>query len=127
MMGGVYTVRFGRELDGIWFTANSRLDRWEKGRRVKQARRIGWAKFHACPQYEKATLTVTVISRTGRRFDILNPADIVKPLIDGAIDAGILPDDDVKHLPSATFIGEKQKGGRGKPSHEIIITFTKTD
>lgn len=126
-MGDVYTVRFGRELDGIWFTANISLNRWEKARRAKQARQTGFVKFHACPRYERATLTVTVISRTGRRFDILNPADIVKPLIDGAIDAGILPDDDVKHLPSATFIGEKQKGGRGKPEHEIILTFTKTD
>lgn len=122
-----YTVVFSHELNGIWFTANSRLDRWEKARRVKQARRISWAKCHACPQYEKATLTVTVINRTGKRFDPLNAADIIKPLIDGAIDAGILPDDDAKHLPSATFIGEKQKGGRGKPGHEIILTFTKTD
>lgn len=127
MMTDFYMVAFGRELDGIWFTANNRLDKWEKARRVKQARQISWAKFHACPQYENATLTVRVINRTGRRFDILNPADIVKPLIDGAIDAGILPDDDAKHLPSATFIGEKQKGGRGKPKHEIILTFTKTD
>ena len=117
-----HTVIFSHELKGIWFTANYRLEKWEKARRVKQARRISWAKFHACPQYEKATLTVKVINRTGRRFDPLNAADIIKPLSDGAIDAGILPDDDEKHLISTTIIGGHEKGN---PSHEIIFTFTK--
>lgn len=121
-----HTVVFGHELDGIWFTANSHKERWDRTRRVREARRTSRIKFHACPRYKKATLTIKVISRTSRRFDILNPADIIKPLIDGAIDAGILPDDDAKHLISATFIGEKQKGGKGKPNHEIILTFTKT-
>lgn len=117
-----HTVVFSHELKGIWFTANYRLDKWEKARRIKQARRISWAKFHACPKYDKATLTIKVINRTGRRFDPLNAADIIKPLIDGAIDAGILPDDDEKHLISTTIIGGQEPG---KPSHEIIFTFTK--
>lgn len=117
-----HTVVFSHELKGVWFTANHHLNQWDKIRRVKQARKISWAKFHACPKYNKATLTVKVINRTGRRFDPLNAADIIKPLIDGAIDAGILPDDDEKHLISTTIIGGQETG---KPKHELVFTFTK--
>ncbi len=47
----------------------------------------------------RARLTVRVTwPADGRRRDVANLAPTIKALVDGAIDAGVLPDDDDKHL-----------------------------
>lgn len=44
----------------------------------------------------------------------------MKPLIDGAVDAGIPPDDDRDHLIETVF---RAGTGKGKAQHEIVFTF----
>lgn len=49
-------------------------------------------------QYERAHLTVRIGWPDRRRRDAHNLMPTLKALIDGMVDAGLLPDDDDKHL-----------------------------
>ena len=50
------------------------------------------------PRFRMATLTVHVAYPDHRRRDVHNLMGTVKPLVDGMVDAGLLPDDDDTHL-----------------------------
>jgi len=51
------------------------------------------------PHLRKAALTVSVIyPRTTRRRDVHNLMGTVKPLLDGMVDARVIPDDNDDHL-----------------------------
>lgn len=46
-----------------------------------------------CPAWKTATLSVTFAMPDRRRRDLLNMLQSLKPVIDGAVDAGIIVDD----------------------------------
>lgn len=87
-----------------WITANGRIHWRERARRTKGIR--AKAKFLAEQQLREGTLThmlraqaVAVVEMpTSRRSDPGNAAPTVKAVIDGLVDAGVLPDDDRDHL-----------------------------
>ena len=86
-----------------WLTANGRLHWRDKARRTKLLR--SRARVHAAdaPELDRAdVLAVIRYPRTGRQ-DPANSAPTVKALIDGCVDAHMLPDDDAKHLPVLAF------------------------
>lgn len=119
-----YSKTFSHELNGIWFNANSNLDWRVSGKPKKWAKEKAYFLFRNCPKWQKAKLTVTVRQKSGRRFDLDNIAITTKPLIDGAVRAGILPDDDSKHLTEITYrAGE----GKSRTPHEITLTFTREE
>ena len=51
-----------------------------------------------CPSLERARLVAWVRFPDGRRRDLHNYMPTLKALVDGLVDAGLLPDDDVRHL-----------------------------
>ncbi len=98
-MVDAYKRIFAQELEGLWRTSN-RLPKntmqWVSTK--NKLLELAFYKFHGCPRFEKAHLIIGVGYLRAKRFDLLNISPMLKPLIDGAIKAGILPDDDAKHL-----------------------------
>ena len=81
-------------------TSNQR-GHWRKRAELARVLRIkgrnAWLDTHQ-PPMDRAHLTVTIAWRDGRRRDVSNWAPTVKALVDGAVDAGALVDDDNAHL-----------------------------
>jgi hypothetical protein len=83
-------------------TLNARAH-WTANHRAAAALRLrgGWAaRTSGAPHLARADLTVWVVypARVTRRRDVSNYLATVKPLLDGMVDAGVLPDDDDEHL-----------------------------
>lgn len=87
-------------------SANQRLHWAVRAKRVKALRQ--WAGFEArrleMPKAERVAVSVWVHPgpRT-RRLDPPNYADTVKAVIDGVVDAEVLPDDTGKHVIAVTY------------------------
>nr|WP_315501281.1 hypothetical protein [Actinomyces oris] len=56
------------------------------------------ARVSRAPRLERARLVVEISFPDRRRRDPHNYMATVKPIVDGLVDAGVLPDDDAKHL-----------------------------
>lgn len=100
---------------GMILTLNQRLHWAAKAKRTRDLRFIGWAayrqKFHANrvgPDMDRARVTVQVTYPDKRRRDVHNLMPTLKALVDGFIDAGMLPDDDDRHL-----VGPDVRAGEG--------------
>lgn len=111
---------------GEWLTDNSRLDWAPKARRVKALRhRARWlAKSQGLtPAQCPVRIVAEIITRHGGIFDPNNAAAATKPLVDGLVDAQIIPADDSIHV-----VGPDHRRGIPDPSmrpgwHRIIITL----
>lgn len=79
-------------------TANQRLHWAEKGERTAALRKKSKTLHRDVDPMRSARLVVTVRWPDHRRRDVANLAPTVKALVDGAVDAGVLPDDDDNHL-----------------------------
>ncbi|SPT53778.1 Uncharacterised protein [Actinomyces bovis] len=81
---------------------NGRRHRWATASRAKELRRLGWAEArrtgNVAPHLERARIEVFLAFSTRGRRDAHNFMPTIKPLIDGFVDAGLLPDDDSRHL-----------------------------
>lgn len=88
-------------------SSNDRLHWAVKMKRVKALRLTGMtlAKVRKIPPLEKAEIEVIVHpgNRT-RRLDPSNYSSSAKPLIDGIVDAGVLPDDNSRHLLRVSYV-----------------------
>jgi hypothetical protein len=78
---------------------NQRLHWADKMRKTRQLR---WgadtlARSHRIPQLDRARIVLHWQPATRRRRDQLSIAPTLKPLVDGLIDALVLPDDDSEH------------------------------
>ena len=85
---------------GEWLTSNGRYHWAQKARRTRALRiRAAYAARAArIPPMARARITVHVHGRTRARTDPANAYPTVKAVIDGLVDAGVLPDDDAAHL-----------------------------
>lgn len=110
----------------LWLTANGRLHWTQKAQRTKVLR------FHARVlaldaiktegvKLHRTDVLATISYPTRRRQDPANAAPTVKAMIDGCVDAGLLPDDDADHLGVLSFVrGEPT----GKPGwYRVDLTF----
>lgn len=83
-----------------WLSANGRKH-WTRQREGARAWRQA-AALHArslhLPRLQRAHLLVTFHHATNRRRDAANLAPTVKAVVDGLVDAHVLPDDDDAHL-----------------------------
>jgi crossover junction endodeoxyribonuclease RusA len=111
----------------LWLTANGRLHWADKSRRTRALREaarlvtLSAIRKREAVGLRLADVTATVHYPQTRRQDPANAAPTVKALIDGCVDAGLLPDDDAQHLPVVAF-------RRGEPTHQpgfyrIVLTF----
>lgn len=121
----VLTVNLGpRE----WITANGRIHWRERARRTRGIR--AKTRFLAEQQLRDGTLTrlqraqaVAVIEMpTSRRSDPGNAAPTVKAIIDGLVDAGVLPDDDRDHLIGPDYRPGPKTGTAGHYRIHLHLT-----
>lgn len=84
----------------FWLTANGRYHWAEKARRTRWLRHLAKIETRAVRLgYSRALVTAFVSYPKGTgRVDPNNAAPTTKALIDGCIDAGLLPDDDHRHV-----------------------------
>ena len=89
-------------------TANQR-PHWRKKaaltRDLRTRGRLAW-NTSGLAAMDRAHLVVTVAWHDARRRDANNWQPTAKALIDGAVDAGALPDDDIAHLIGPDMRGE---------------------
>lgn len=85
---------------GQILTANQRHHWTRRSRLTKALRsRAYWnARHHDIPALGQVRITATVAWPDRRRRDVHNLMPTFKALVDGLVDAGVIPDDDDKHL-----------------------------
>lgn len=104
----------------LLLSSNQRLHWATKAEKTKALRWRGKAAaMSAGEQYDRAHLTVHVHWPDNRRRDEQNLAPTLKALIDGFVDAGLLPDDNGDHL-----IGPDYRRGMNMPGdHAVMLSF----
>jgi len=101
----------------LLISANDRMHWREKARRTAVLRTLGWATTCGQTQggfvrgHDRCTLTVTVTyPPLARRRDAANLAPTIKALLDGCVDAGLLPDDNDTRITATTYRASADKG-----------------
>lgn len=101
-------------------TSNGRLHFRDTAKRASKLRELASKEVVRAMQ-APVRVIVTVQQDTARRFDPANWYPTVKPLIDGLVDAGILPDDDSKHIEQVIFTHGRSQCEKGHTN--IILSF----
>ena len=114
---------FGVHRD-YWLNANQRLHWAQRKTRTAHLRRKAELLARANlsrggnPAATPVHIVATVSTPTNSRFDPPNAAPTVKALIDGLVDAGVIPDDDHHHVPRVSF----ERGPKtGEPGFYRIV------
>lgn len=121
-----YEVVFRMGVDEV-LSENDRRHWRVKARRVKELRDL--ARQHAAlgraPHLDAARLVVTVSLPDRRRRDLHNLTPTVKALVDGLVDAGLLPDDDAAHLagPDWRLAPRRAEKWMGRPVVVLALAF----
>ena len=101
---------------GHWSKSHRKTKKWRQTAQIvaSSARNRG-----QLPLLERAQITVWFTYPTAHRRDVANLHPTVKALVDGIVDAGILPDDNDKHVlgPDCRRVPEK-----GPLSMRMVIT-----
>lgn len=105
----------------VLLTANER-PHWSRRASVAGGIRVAaatLARAAQIPASEQAWITVVLHPHNGRRLDPHNWGPSAKAAIDGLVDAGILPDDDWRHLLAVTFLL-----GPTRPARQLSLHIT---
>lgn len=80
--------------------SNQRLSPYARASRVRAIKTVAeqTARFTRAPHLERARLDVEISFPDRKRRDTHNYMPTVKALVDGLVKAGVLPDDDWRHL-----------------------------
>lgn len=107
-----------------WLSANGRFHWAAKARRTKTLRQRGFwaAKQTKASRHDRLHVTAFIQYPTGGRADPANSAPTVKALIDGMVDAGVLPDDDSTHLIGPDFRRDTGRCQRGWHRVRLVLT-----
>jgi len=95
-----------------WITHNMRLHWAQRAERTRWLRQVAKLKARHLAPLQEASIHAMIHSPTARGGDIDGPAPTIKALIDGIVDAGVLPDDSPKHLK---FLTHSRGQPTGKP------------
>jgi len=106
--------------DGLWMTSNMRLHWARRAERSRGLRYLGLCAVRHVPAMARAHIVCTIAYPGGGRADPANAWPTIKPLVDGMVDAGMLPDDN-----SHCLIGpDMRRAPHRAPKHHHHITFT---
>lgn len=116
--------------NAYWLSSNKRGHWAQKADATRYLRQL--ARYTATARLNEKTarkhtgpVNVTAhigYSINGGRIDPANAAPTVKALIDGLVDAGIVPDDDSAHMPALTFVRDYKASP--KKHHTVTLVFT---
>lgn len=98
----------------LWWSANDRLHWQAERRRKKTVRLLARTVARGTARFQVARLDVQVHYPTNTQADPHNIAStVLKAAIDGIVDAGVLPDDDDKHLTAVAITRGPKTSVRG--------------
>ena len=112
--------------DAIWLTSNGRYHWHAKADATKALRQLGksaWVEAGQ-PKFERAYACAFIQVRGGR-FDPNNAWPTIKALLDGMVEAGLLPDDDSQHLSGPDM--RKDPGKAPKGVRRVRLTIINQD
>ena len=109
-----------------WITSNDRYTRYPKAGRTKalRYRAMLLARQQLQPMTGPVHVAVTTWYRGGRGLDADAAAPAVKACLDGIVDAGILADDDGKHVVAITYLRSRRDAALAEGFHALTITLT---
>lgn len=83
------------------------------------------ARFSRAPHLQRARLVIHVAFPDRRRRDPHNYMATAKPIVDGLVDAGVLPDDDHTHLagPDMRAAKDLTRKRMGQPVYEFRLSL----
>lgn len=114
-----------------WMNANQRHGHWsERSGPTKLWRDAAKVLAHQAriPALDRVTITATVHRPDRRRnADAHNRYPTVKAVVDGLVDAGVLPDDCDRHLVSLTIQAGASVDKRRYPLGVLELTITTTE
>lgn len=104
-----------------FINSNQRLHRMAQAKLTKAWREASAAAAHGLPQFAgQVHITAHIFKPRAGRWDPNNLWPTVKAAVDGLVDAGLLIDDDHRHV-----IGpDMRSGGKGNP--EIVLEIIET-
>ena len=110
--------------DRWWVTSNDRPHWAVKAKAVAYVRKLTWAaaKGRRLPRHKAVHITVFVQYPTGGRADPNNAEPMGKAAVDGLVDAGVIPDDDDRHVLGPDYRREVGKCPRGVHRLRLVIT-----
>ena len=113
---------------GDVLTSHQRLHDYARSARVRSIREVAaaTARLTRAPHLTRARITITIAFPDRRRRDTHNLMPTAKAIVDGLVDAGLLPDDDHwhltgPHLEAADDLSPK-KFGRRTFTFRIAVT-----
>ena len=104
-----------------WLTANMRLHWAQKAERTRWLRQAAKLQARNLKSLQKAAIYATSHGPRKHGGDIDGPAPTVKALIDGIVDAGVLPDDTPEFLTSLTYDRGKPTGKAGTYAITLLL------
>ena len=112
------TVDIPRDL---WLSHNQRLHWAEKARRTRALRLLAYSKAGSVGRQGVSHVAAFIAYPRGGKADPANAA-VVKPLIDGMVDAGVWTDDDSTHVIGPTYLRDPSTGVAGLYRVRLVLT-----
>lgn len=106
----------------LWMSANDRMHWAQKAKRTKALRAIAFGQARKFQPMRVAHCAAFVAYPRAGRADPANSSPVVKALIDGCVDAALIPDDDHHHLIGPDYRRDPNTGVRGL--HRVRLVFT---
>lgn len=112
------------EPPAAFINANQRLHHHAKAKLTKAWREAsaGLMVCYRQPYYQRAQVTVGIRFPTNHRRDVGNYYPTAKAILDGLVDAGLLPDDNDEHVT-----GPDMRRIRPNGTPLVVITVTELD
>ena len=103
-----------------WLTANGRLHWADKMRRTRNIRQLAATTARGLKPVGTVHVAAHIGYLTGGRADPAN-CGVVKPLIDGLVDAGLLVDDDSTHVIGPTYLRDPKSPTPGHYTVRLVL------
>ena len=104
-----------------WINSNQRLHRMVKAARVRSwrftARDVAMADDHWAPFERPVHITITVHKTRAGRWDAGNLYPTAKAIVDGLVDAGVIPDDSNEWVT-----GPDMRAGEKRAEPCVVVT-----
>lgn len=102
---------------------NDRLHFRAKAEKTKTLRTMAYVFFSGHPEAEKVRVELKWYVSDGRRRDAENPVATLKPLCDGIVDAGVVPDDTPEFMEKLMPEIVYEPPRIADPRVELILTY----
>jgi len=105
-----------------WLTSNGRYHWADKAKRTRWIRQAAATAARDTWHHRRADITAYVAYPRANKADPGNAYPTLKAAIDGLVDAGVLGDDDSKHLPALTIRRDPPTGRAGVYRVRLVLT-----